>query len=76
MIKKFKANELEGGDYGAYLSLYNNQNKNKNEKDFVKRWSLSEVYRMFSGTELDRRKALDRPLSKLKRDILEQLGII
>lgn len=38
--------------------------------------SLSEVYRMFFGTELDRRKTLDRPLSKLKRDILEQLGII
>ncbi|MBQ8100860.1 MAG: hypothetical protein IJ169_06200 [Paludibacteraceae bacterium] len=38
------------------------------------RISREETYRMLFGTEAAADKALDRPLSKLKRDILEQLG--
>lgn len=38
--------------------------------------SMSEVYRMFFGVELDKTKTLDRPLSKLKRDILNKIGVI
>lgn len=38
--------------------------------------SMPEVYRMFFGVELDKTKTLDRPLSKLKRDILNKIGVI
>lgn len=36
----------------------------------------SEVYRMLFGTEMDSSKFLDRPLSKMKYDILKYLGVI
>lgn len=38
--------------------------------------SVEQVYRMFFGTEMKEDKTLDRPLSKLKRDTLEQVGIL
>lgn len=38
--------------------------------------SQADVYRMLFGTELYEEGHLNRPLSKLKHDILEQLGII
>lgn len=34
------------------------------------------IYRMFFGTELDPKENLNRPFSKLKRDILTQLGVL
>lgn len=39
-------------------------------------FSQEEVYRMIFGTEAIPAKTLDRPLSKLKRDVLEYLGIV
>lgn len=46
--------------------------------DTLKEYEYSErdVYRMFFGTELDSTENLNRPFSKLKRDILIQLGIL
>lgn len=35
-----------------------------------------EVYRMLFGTELDEDQQLDRPLSKMKHDLLKQIGVI
>lgn len=50
---------------------------NKVLKDFsVKGLTQAEVYRMMFATELDSNKFANRPLSKLKKDILEYLGII
>ena len=39
-------------------------------------FSQEEVYRMIFGTEALPSKTLDRPLSKLKHDVLEYLGIV
>lgn len=39
-------------------------------------YSKQEIYRMMFGAELDKSNNLNRPFSKLKRDILIQLGII
>ena len=38
--------------------------------------SKADVYRMLFGTELETSKNLNRPLSKLKRDILTEIGIL
>lgn len=38
--------------------------------------SKADVYRMLFGTELEASKNLNRPLSKLKRDILTEIGIL
>ncbi|MCM1142737.1 MAG: hypothetical protein NC453_29545 [Muribaculum sp.] len=38
--------------------------------------TTEEVFRMFFGTEYLPEKNLDRPLSKLKRDILIQIGLL
>ena len=38
--------------------------------------SICDIYRMFFGTELDSTENLNRPFSKLKRDILTQLGVL
>jgi len=40
------------------------------------RLSQEEAYRILFGTELFKEKDNDRPLSKFKRDILEELGVI
>lgn len=45
-------------------------------KDSKKRLSRSEVYRMLFGAEMDSSHFLDRPLSKLKHDILVALGVL
>lgn len=39
-------------------------------------YSERDVYRMFFGAELDSIENLNRPFSKLKRDILTQLGVL
>ena len=39
-------------------------------------FSQEEVYNMIFGTEVLSSNTLDRPLSKLKRDVLEYLGIV
>ena len=38
--------------------------------------TLADVYRMLFGTEIDEAKFLDRPLSKMKYDILHDMGIV
>lgn len=38
--------------------------------------SKADVYRMLFGTELETSKNLNRPLSKLKRDILTEIGLL
>ena len=38
--------------------------------------SKADVYRMLFGAELEASKNLNRPLSKLKRDILTEIGIL
>ena len=40
------------------------------------KYSREDVFRMMFGVEADIEKTLDRPLSKLKRDVLEWLGIV
>ncbi len=46
--------------------------------DLLKGYKLNEesVYRMLFGTELVAKNDLNRPLSKLKRDILKQIGLL
>ena len=38
--------------------------------------SKADIYRMLFGTELEAFNNLNRPLSKLKRDILTEIGIL
>lgn len=38
--------------------------------------TIKEVYRMLFGAELQQDKFLDRPLSKMKHDILHEMGVI
>lgn len=38
--------------------------------------SQSDVYRMLFGAEMDSSHFLDRPLSKLKHDILVAIGVL
>lgn len=46
-------------------------------KDYsTKGFSKAEVFRMFFGAEYLPEKTLDRPFSKLKRDVLKYLGVI
>ncbi len=45
-------------------------------RDSNNKLSRADVYRFFFGTEMDSDKFLDRPLSKMKYDILKELGII
>ena len=47
-------------------------NDTLNEYGYTER----DIYRMFFGTELDSTENLNRPFSKLKRDILTQLGVL
>ena len=45
-------------------------------EDSNKKMSRADVYRFFFGTEMDSDHFLDRPLSKMKYDILKRLGLI
>ncbi len=45
-------------------------------KDSGFKLSREEVYRMLFGTEYSEEKYLDRPFSKLKHDLLKQIGVI
>lgn len=57
----------------TYLQqIYNDMSKSLGAVGF----SQEEVYRMLFGTESIPAKYLDRPLSKMKHDIMEYLGII
>lgn len=40
------------------------------------RLTLEEVYRMFFGVEMKEEKYLDRPFSKMKHDILHDMGVV
>lgn len=44
--------------------------------DLGMKYTREDVFRMMFGVEVDIEKTLDRPLSKLKRDVLEWLGIV
>ena len=44
--------------------------------DLGMKYSREDIFRMIFGVEADIEKTLDRPLSKLKRDVLEWLGIV
>ena len=71
-------------DYGATMLSVIVPDRNGVFKDVVlgfntlKEYGYTErdVYRMFFGTELDSTENLNRPFSKLKRDILTQLGVL
>lgn len=72
---------LEVKDMMEFAQAYNNtylvQIYNKMRKDLgAEGFSQEDVYRMLFGTESIPSKYLDRPLSKMKHDILEYLGII
>ena len=61
----------------AYSNTYLLQIYNQMKKDFgAVALSQEDVYRILFGTESVPAKFLDRPLSKMKHDILEYLGII
>lgn len=45
-------------------------------KDSSFRLSREEVYRMLFGSEIEEKKFLERPFSKLKHDLLVQIGVI
>lgn len=61
----------------AYSKTYLQQIYRKMSVDLgTAGFSQEEVYRMLFGTESIPSKYLDRPLSKMKHDILEYLGII
>ena len=61
----------------AYSNTYLLQIYNQMKKDFgAVSFSQEDVYRILFGTESVPAKFLDRPLSKMKHDILEYLGII
>ena len=61
----------------AYNKTYLQQIFNQMSNDLeVMDYTQEDVYRMLFGTESIPSKYLDRPLSKMKHDILEYLGII
>ena len=45
-------------------------------KDSSFKMTREEIYRMLFGTEYSEEKFLDRPFSKLKHDLLKQIGVI
>ena len=65
-------------DFAAgYTDNYLHDLFNKILSDYsTKGFSKADVFRMLFGTEYLPEKTLDRPLSKLKRDILKYLGVI
>ena len=38
--------------------------------------TLGDVYRMLFGAEIDETRFLDRPLSKMKSDLLKDMGVV
>lgn len=59
----------------AYEDGYINTIVNKLFSDSKISLSKKDVYRMLFGVEYDSDKFLDRPFSKLKRDLLKQIGL-
>ena len=59
-----------------YTDGYLSDLLNKLLKDSTGVLSLGDVYRMLFGTEIDEDKHLDRPLSKMKHDLLIEMGVI
>lgn len=60
----------------AYPSGYLKQLFDDVLKDSKRKLSRSEIYRMLFGAEMDSSHFLDRPLSKLKHDILVEIGVL
>lgn len=70
--------ELEVKDILLFLKKNPNSYLSHLLNDTLKEYGYTEydVYRMFFGTELDSTNNPNRPFSKLKRDILTQLGVL
>ena len=85
MIETFKLEDLykhHGELEVKDILLFKYQNSDSYLKYLLKnllvryKYSEREVYRMMFGTEIESSSLLDRPFSKLKKDILTQLGIL
>ena len=72
--------ELEVKDLMEFKSKYTaDYLKNLLEKvlqDSKGKLTLGDVYRMLFGTEIKEENFLDRPLSKMKHDLLKEMGVI
>lgn len=70
--------EIEVKDILQYNYQYSDAYLKTLLKGLLKHYKLSkaDIYRMLFGTELETSKNLNRPLSKLKRDILTEIGIL
>ena len=86
-IKAFALNEIYGNHGSlevkdimkfndAYPQGYINTLFDIVLEDSNKKLSRADVYRFFFGTDMDSNHFLDRPLSKMKYDILKELGLI
>lgn len=62
--------------YEAYPPNYITQLFNRVLKESKNKMTKADVFRFFFGTEMESDKFLDRPLSKMKYDILKSLGVI
>ena len=62
--------------YEAYPQNYITQLFNRVLKESKNKMTKADVFRFFFGTEMESDKFLDRPLSKMKYDILKSLGVI
>lgn len=85
MVDVFKLREayryhgdLEVKDILQYNYQYSDAYLKALLHELLEHYKLSEVdiYRMLFGTELETSKNLNRPFSKLKRDILTEIGIL
>lgn len=85
MVDVFKLREayryhgdLEVKDILQYNYQYSDAYLKTLLHELLEHYKLSEVdiYRMLFGTELETSKNLNRPFSKLKRDILTEIGIL
>lgn len=62
--------------YEAYPPDYITHLFNSVLKESKNKMTKADVFRFFFGTEMESDKFLDRPLSKMKYDILKSLGVI
>lgn len=85
MVEVFKLKEayryhgdLEVKDILQYNYQYSDAYLKTLLQDLLEHYKLSkaDIYRMLFGTELETVNNLNRPLSKLKRDILTEIGIL
>lgn len=70
--------DLEVKDILQYNYQYSDAYLKTLLQELLEHYKLSkaDIYRMLFGTELEAFNNLNRPLSKLKRDILTEIGIL